>query len=51
MTKNELYAISGGAFNWNSTVINALSRGINTILDAGRTLGTVIRMVATGRKC
>ena len=50
MTNYELIQISGGAFSWGS-IVNAVSRGINTLLDAGRTFGTSIRMIVTGKRC
>lgn len=51
MNEFELQEVVGGAFNWNSTALNAISRGINTILDLGRTVGTSIRMLISGKRC
>lgn len=51
MSEFELQTVVGGAFSWNSTALNAISRGINTILDLGRTFGTSLRMMISGRKC
>lgn len=48
-TKEELQNIVGGAIS--GTLINAVVRGINALLEVGRTLGTAIRMVIDGRKC
>ena len=47
----ELYGIVGGRVSFSASLLNALSRGINTILDLGRTLGTSIRMITSGRRC
>ena len=47
----ELYTIIGGRINFSAALINAFSRGVNTILDLGRTLGTSIRMIASGKRC
>lgn len=45
----ELKNIQGGAIG--STMITALVRGINTILDLGRSLGTAIRRIQTKNMC
>ena len=47
----ELYNIVGGKFNLSSTLLNAFARGVNTIMDVGRTLGTSIRMLVSGKRC
>lgn len=47
----ELYTIIGGKLSLSATLINAFSRGVNTILDLGRTLGTSVRMLVSGRRC
>lgn len=46
-----LIAIKGGAFSFNATFLNALARGINTLVDIGRSLGTSIRMLVSGSRC
>lgn len=51
LTKYELLDINGGGFQITATFLNALARGINTILDLGRSLGTVIRRVNGGNIC
>lgn len=48
--KNELLLIVGG-INVTGTLINSLVRGINSLLDLGRSLGTAIRRVTTGKIC
>ncbi len=47
--KQELLEIQGGAIS--GSLINALIRGISTILDLGRSLGTAIRRIQTKRFC
>lgn len=47
----ELIEIRGGAIRFNSTLLNAVSRLLNTITDLGRTVGTSIRMITSGRRC
>lgn len=51
ISDKELYVIRGGAFSFSATFLNSVSRFINAALDAGRTLGTSIRMLMSGRKC
>ena len=47
----ELYQIIGGKITFSATLVNAFSRSVNTILDLGRTLGTSIRMIRSGKRC
>ena len=49
MSEQELIATVGGAIT--ATWLNSLSRIINTICDLGRTVGTAINMIFSGRKC
>lgn len=49
MSKQELQNIVGGSVS--ATFITAIVRGINSILDLGRSLGTAIRRITTGQKC
>jgi hypothetical protein len=51
ITDKELYAIVGGSFSFTATFLNSMSRCINTVLEAGRTFGTSIRMLLSGRSC
>lgn len=44
----ELQNIVGGA---NATYINAIVRGVNTLLDIGRSLGSAIRRLTSGNIC
>lgn len=50
LNKNEMINITGG-FNWNGTIINAFSKGINTILNLGKALGSSIRRIVGGTYC
>ena len=47
----ELYGIVGGKLSFSATLVNAFSRSINTVLDLGRTFGTSVRMLVSGRRC
>lgn len=49
LNHNELLEISGGAIS--GSLINAFVRGINSLLDLGRSLGTAIRRIRTGQFC
>ncbi len=49
MSDKELKEIIGGAIS--ATFITAVVRGINSLLDLGRSLGTAIRRITTGQKC
>ncbi len=48
LEKTELQQIVGGA---NATYINAVVRGVNAILDIGRSLGSAIRRLTSGNLC
>lgn len=50
LEKQELLQIVGG-FNLSATYLNAIARGIETILDLGRSLGTAIRRIIDGGIC
>lgn len=49
LKKEELDIIIGGAFS--GTLINAFVRGINALLDLGRSLGSAIRRIQNGTIC
>lgn len=51
LKKQELLQIQGGAVNINGTWINAVVRGIEAILDLGRSLGTAIRRIGSNSVC
>lgn len=50
LTKKELQSVSGG-FSFNATFLNAISRGVNVILDLGRSLGSSIRRAVGNNLC
>lgn len=50
LKKEELLQIVGG-FNLTASFISAISKGINSILELGRSLGTSIRRLAGNKVC
>ncbi len=46
----ELKSIQGGT-DISASFITAIVRGVNAFLDIGRSLGTVIRRLASGNVC
>lgn len=50
LNRNQLLNIVGG-FSISGTLINAFVRGINSILDLGRSIGTAIRRMQNGNIC
>lgn len=50
MSKEELINVSGGA-SVNASWINSLARGVETVYNLGRSLGTVLRMLLKGARC
>lgn len=49
LSEEKLQTINGGGIN--GTIINALARGINTILELGRSLGSAFRRAKEGKLC
>lgn len=49
MSNEELVNVVGGAIT--ATWFNSISRIITTICDLGRTVGTAINMIFSGRRC
>jgi len=49
LNKEELLNVDGGSIS--GTLISSLTRGINTLLDMGRSLGTAIRRIGSGNVC
>ena len=45
----ELKSINGGAIT--AAYLTAIVRGVNTILDLARSIGTAIRRIQTGNLC
>lgn len=50
MTKEELINVKGGA-TVNASWLNALSRGVETLYNLGRSLGTILRYITKGIRC
>ena len=50
MKSAELMEIKGGSII-NSTLVNALARGIETLYNLGRAFGTAIRMIGEKKTC
>lgn len=50
LTNKELKEIRGG-INWTASLISSLAKGINSILELGRSLGSAIRRVQYGQMC
>ena len=50
MTDKELVLISGGSW-LTAAFLNSFSRAITTVMDFGRSVGTSIRMIVTGKRC
>lgn len=49
LNDNELKEINGGAIS--AAWLTAIVRGINSILDLGRSIGTALRRIQTGKLC
>lgn len=50
LTNNELKEINGG-LNLTASLISSAIRGLNSLLDLGRSLGTAILRIRYGRMC
>lgn len=50
LTNNELKEINGG-LNLTASLISSAIRGLNSLLDLGRSLGTAIRRIRYGKMC
>jgi len=49
ITDEKLKQIEGGAIS--ASYLTAIVRGVNAILDLGRSIGTAIRRIQTGNLC
>lgn len=49
LNKNELVLIEGGSIS--GTLISSITRGINTILDMGRSFGSALRRIGSRNIC
>lgn len=50
LTNNELRNVVGG-LSLSASLLTAAAKLIETIMEAGRTLGTVVNMFKNGRSC
>ena len=50
LSNQELIIISGG-LSLSGTLINSISRGIDALLEVGRSLGTAIRRIINKNLC
>lgn len=50
LNNNDLLKIEGGV-SISGAIVNAFVKGINTILDLGRSLGTSLRRIRDGKIC
>ena len=49
LNNRELKSINGGAIT--STLINAIVKGFSLIIELGKSLGSTIRRVTSGKTC
>lgn len=49
LNKNELMAIRGGAVT--ATLINAIVKGLNILIELGKSVGSSIRRISSGSTC
>ena len=49
LDRKELLSVEGGSIS--GTMINSITKGINTILDMGRSLGSAIRRIGSNNIC
>lgn len=49
MKDYELTKIKGGALN--ASLLNAISRGVEVVYKLGRSLGSTIKMLISGKRC
>lgn len=49
LSKEELLKIRGGGLT--TTMVNAISRSIDTFLDFGKAIGSAIRRITSGKLC
>ena len=49
MREEELLNVNGGSVS--ASLINSIARGVNTIFNLGRALGSATRRVVNGKMC
>lgn len=50
MSKQELMMIKGGS-TFSASFLNAISRAVETFYNLGRSIGSSIKMIISGKKC
>ncbi len=50
LEKTELLEIQGG-LKFSASLLSSVVRGVNSLLELGRSIGTAIRRISTGRLC
>lgn len=50
MSKKELMMIKGGS-SFSASFLNAISRAVETFYNLGRSLGSSIKMLVSGKRC
>lgn len=51
LNKKQLLDIKGGSVTVSASLINAVARAGGILLDLGRSVGTAIRRITTGKTC
>lgn len=51
MTDKELVEVTGGGLSISASMLNAISRGVDTIYNLGKAFGTAINMLIKGKRC
>lgn len=51
MTDKELLEVTGGGLSISASMLNAISRGVDTIYNLGKAFGTAINMLIKGKRC
>jgi len=49
LSKSQLQSITGGTIT--ATFVNALTKGVTTLLDLGRAIGSAIRRISSNKIC
>ena len=49
MSEKELINVTGGGIS--AALMNAISRGIETVYNLGKAFGTAINMIIKGKRC
>lgn len=49
LSEKELLNITGGAIT--ATFVNAITKGVTTLLDLGRAIGSAIRRISSNKIC